>query len=346
MNEKHWVVCAKAGGRTAAMEKKTGKSYKILMGAVVFTIIIGLLVVGGWNLYMRFTTQTIPGLERMDGFIDSFREVYLIAYDGKTERRVIEGSMFPEQREAAKKTLRKITSCRGKKATDWTKDMITYPIYSLTIRPRHQDGKEIRGETVVWSNGYLMTNSGDVYECDVDFEGMFYVAKEENSGWKYNEYEIDHASKIRQFRPLAYADLKWNADMLVLSEFQYPAESEGIVVKLEKQYKENEYQVVKVALKNNSEKDWKYSNEALDVSLEVLVDGKWYCLRHDPDISDSYLNGGIHLNQHLRAGKEMTCEIALAFFGPLPPGEYRIGIPARFDEDYCDAFVCFSVDKW
>lgn len=149
---------------------KTDKKVLLVIGTALLTLILG---ISGVLIYRFSVLQRIPELKRVDELDVNYYDVSVSCYDGEKYKYVSPNSRTKEESLALLDAVHKFASVKGRKVNDWTPDKITYPVYSVTISPVIFKSEEyVPGETVVWSNGYLFTASGDVYKCNPDFRSF------------------------------------------------------------------------------------------------------------------------------------------------------------------------------
>lgn len=322
---------------TASDNKKTSrritrrKQFEICMTALII-ISIGIFI------WLLFQGSRIPELERLDNIEADRYSVYCASYDGKEVTWVSQYVKTSEEAKELTNAVHKFTLCSGVKVKNWTKDKITYPIYALTVRPENFNGPLEIGETVVWTNGYLITSSGDVYKCSPDFSPFL---EADDDDYK-SVTAVDDIAHTRTFRPLTYANQQWNTDLLVASGNTPDKLAPGIEVKVTEVGEKSNLPFITVSLKNTGDTKWNYEDYSLFVSLEVYVDGKYYYIYHDPTIDDD-IRTIPGYSKVLEPGSEDTLEISLGFYGILPSGDYRIIIYGMTGEDYNFATVDYSL---
>ena len=196
----------------------------------------------------------------------------------------------------------------------------------------------IPGETVVWSNGYLFTASGEVYKCDPDFKS--YLEADEND--YVVEAEMDSISKTRTFRPIWYANSIWNKDMLVPFDLKEEAIAEGVKAEVVEISERAGFPLLTIKLKNTGDSTWYYEDNSLFVGMLVVVDGKLYRLVHDPSVDDDIRTIPGYDNP-LPSGSKDSVEISLGYFGTLPPGNYKIVIYGQDNEGYKYALADYKI---
>ena len=185
------------------------------------------------------------------------------------------------------------------RVTGWTLDDITLPIYGMRLSTI--GGTGIR---MAWSNGFWITQTGDVYRFNFDFEAFI-----ERHPWEL-------ASRNNQFAGFP------NAIFMTLDEngwhntFLTPAEAlnppDGIQMRLESNTNEN----VTFTLTNNNDTDWMYG---VHYRIDVLLNDIWYSVPPQPG-NWAFVNIGLILE----AEQTETLTYGWGMHGDLPPGTYRL----------------------
>jgi len=306
----------------------------------VFACAITLLVLALGAVICRFfMLSPIPELERLADIEVSHFEATFISFDGDKLTSISHHAKTLDVQFNDILKIRRFCGLKGVKVTDWTPDKIKYPVYALTIRPiNFKSEKYLPGETIVWSNGYLITSSGDVYRCNPDFS---YFSKKDDGDY-YAEAADRRLDNVKNFRPLALANNKWNKDLLNPSSRSTRELNKDIEAKVKSVTGEEAERIVTVSLKNNGTDIWNYSDQSLFAGLEVKLDGEYYSIYHDPNVDDIYLTV-LFYSKSIGAGRDDVQDYSLGFFGKLPPGEYRIVVFGQNDgvQDY--VFAEFSI---
>ena len=316
--------------------EKTDKKVLLVIGASVLALVLGI----SGLLICRFAVfKRIPELQRVDELDVNYYEVSVSCFDGENYKYVSPNSRTKEESLALMDAVHKFTSVKGRKVDNWTTDKITYPVYAVTISPVIYKSEEyVPGETVVWSNGYLFTASGDVYKCNPDFRSF----TETDDNDFVREADLGDVASVRAFRPLYYAGSKWHKELLNPSGISKEDRAESVVAEVTEVSEWRGFPMVTVTLTNTGEEDWCYEDNALFVSMVVVLDGEWYYLYHDPSVDDDIrtLSG---YDETLEGGAQETVQISLGFYGTLPPGDYMIVIHGQNSSGYC--YACAEYRK-
>jgi len=185
------------------------------------------------------------------------------------------------------------------RVTGWTLDDITMPIYGIRMGTNCGTGI-----WAAWSNGFWITQTGDIYRFDFDF-GEF-----------VNTQRWDRLDKINDFTGFPNAvfltrdDDGWRDTLLTPSVELIPPE--GVEMALVS----NTYENVTFTLTNNHNARWLYG---LHFRVNVLLNDVWYYVPATPG------NWGVHdIGLTLGVGQTVTKTHSLMMYGELPPGTYRI----------------------
>ena len=276
----------------------------------------------------------VPELRRMKKLTKENHYTIFVAHDGENITYWYAGGT-EEDIALSRELIGKLASCRAVRAVSWSSAEITFPIYSVTVRPSFPaDQEDIHGETIAWSNGYLFTSSGKVYRCDIDF-GQFMNA----------DRNIVHCTETTgsvqgvNFRPLLYGGGRWNPEFLtetIQGDLADNAIIEASVTGEDKD--ERGYSVLSVELTNPGEDYWDYSNVCY---MEVLVDGTWYSVPYDPSIDHEIHD---HMLQNILApGRTTGRTYYIEQYGDLPPGQYRIFIRGEYAGEESYAFAEYTI---
>ena len=318
----------------------TGKK-KILIVCILSAVLIGVLALGGWFVCRNLIPVRIPELKSLEQPEDNhFSIVNLYSYDGEALTEYYHYSFSGEGGEKIDKTVRRFLSLKGRRTTDWTPDKITYPVYALEFDASVIDDEEKDRVTVVWSNGYLFTSSGDVYACDPDFTPFM----EELDKLRVRQSGIKDISYSRDFRPMYHAYSKWHPELLHESAVTDDVTVEGIEAEVTRVRIENGYPVATVEIRNNSEKEWHYCDSSIYTYVDLSLDGKHYDIYHDPDINDTYA-GTPYFGNSVEPGETIEIEFGLWLYGRLPKGDYRIVIAGLERGDYNCVCADYRVEK-
>lgn len=316
-------------------QMSTGQKFKrvVKIAAAIFLCVIAVMLAG----YFRY--QRIPGLKRIDKLKVDKYEVFFSSYDGKDFTWIAQHAKDKKEAEKFIKEIHNFNYTRGIKVNDWTEDKITYQIYSLTIRQVNFKGPNEYGETVVWTNGYLITSTGDVYKCNPDFS---FFAEADEDDFEMNTEDVEIAG-LRWIRPLEYVYDKWNKDLIRPSGNLPEERAEGVEAEVTEVSELNGLPYVTISLKNTGITKWNYEDYSLFVYLEAEVDGEYYSIPHDPVIDDD-IRTVPGYSKSIAPGEETEIRVSLAFFGKLPSGEYRIVICGKTGAEYNFASAEYHID--
>ena len=300
----------------------------ILLFALVCTILFLLNFFFG-RPAPEYAGGKIPEMARIARMPADWYDIDVIRYDGTTMTWVIHRIWYDNDVRIYNKYARDILETRGKLVEDWTPDDLAYPMYAFEIEPRKgQLDFEETGEMWVYSNGYLITQTGNVYECDIDFSDLMVV----NENDFLREVEVDDIMQMSCFRPLAYANHKWNPNFLSGTDAMDKRNSD-IEATIIKEYENDGVPMIDINLKNNGDKDWHYEEKSYFFGMIVLVDGEWYCFNDDPAVDVYYATLPTY-GKVLKAGDEVKLTFFSKRYGELPQGNYCIVICGRDGDDY------------
>ena len=222
-------------------------------------------------------------------------------YDGNTvQRRIVFQTASHRQG-----IINELSSVHATRVTDWTHDKIIPPIYGI----------EMSGIFAAWSNGYWITQIGDVYRFDFDFEAFI-----ERQAWDPIRSNVDFAW-FPNARHLTHSIDGGCATLLTPAAQLNPPE--GIEMALVSYTNEN----VTFTLTNNNDIYWMYGTP---FRVDALVDGTWYII---PTIPGSW--GFDDIGLILEAGQTETKTYGLRIYGVLPNGVYRMVV--------YDMYVVFEI---
>ena len=205
-----------------------------------------------------------------------------------------------------------LLSVPAARVTGWTLDDITLPIYGIEMGTTC--GHSIRA---AWSNGFWITQTGDVYRFDFDFEAFI-----ERQRWVYLGKDINFARFPNAFNLTRDAEGWRNTLLTPAAELNPPPEG------IEMAFVSNTNENVKVTLTNNNDVYWLYG---LIFRVDVLLNGVWYNIPTTPANWGFSLIGLI-----LEAGQTETRTYSLDMYGDLPPGTYRLVVH--------DMYVVFEIN--
>jgi len=153
----------------------------------------------------------------------------------------------------------------------------------------------------LWSDGYFITKTGDVYEFEYDFEEFLF-----NHPWSAPE-ELFNVDLMPCAKYVACAEKGWNTSFMTKAQPLTPPE--GIEMQMQLDGAD-----AKVTFTNNTEEEWGYG---LDFGLQVLVDDVWYIVPAEQEM------GFCMVLMLLPPGERAEQTYSLASYGDLPTGTYR-----------------------
>lgn len=210
-----------------------------------------------------------------------------------------------------KEILDSLSDVKAIPAGNWTPELVTWPVYGISVGGFNADGVD-----AVWSNGYLIVADSGAYKFDYDFSKL-----QEGYRWEDTE-EIDSIAYFPCHRWLAQNGDMWMAEYLAPAKEKTPPEH----ITMELTAIETER--LTVTLTNHGDAEWMYG---VSFSLEVLLDGVWYCVPYLPTPQNISF---IDIAYILPAGEAREETYGLSFYGDLPSGTYRLvveGLTTEFE---------------
>jgi len=213
-------------------------------------------------------------------------------FDGET---VLSKIVFHD----AQSIANELQSVPAQRARDWTLDDITLPIYGIRM-----SGAFGRGFWVAWSNGYWITQTGNAYRFDFDFEEFIERQHWENSRSHTNFTWFPNAVFLTR------DEEGWRDTLLTPATELNPPE--GIEMALVS----NANDAVTFTITNKNNIGWTYGTP---FRLDVLLGDIWYEI---PAMPVNFAFASILL--YVGAGQTETKTYNIAMYGDLPPGMYRL----------------------
>lgn len=154
-----------------------------------------------------------------------------------------------------------------------------------------------------WCDGYVFLEDGSVYKADIDFGRI-------TNNYSWQEKDKMPLSSFPNMYYIAKKDGKWNKVFLEKSQ---KLKSNGLNVTIKK----FDGTKLVVKLKNKTKKELCYGE---GFSLQVKIDGSWYCI----PAKDDLIFPSIANIMRAKEGRKKTYN--LSPYGELPSGKYRIVI--------------------
>ena len=228
-------------------------------------------------------------------------------FDGETVlSRVIFQSVSHRQ-----SIIDELQNAPAARAAGWTLDDITLPVYGIEMGTSCG-----RGVRAAWSNGFWITQTGDVYRFDFDFEEFI-----ERQQWE-SPRTSDNIALLPNAIFLTRDSEGWRSTLLTPATELNPPEG------IEMTFVSNTDENVTFTLMNNNDDYWFYG---VHFRVELLLDDIWYNI---PKTSENW--GFIDIGLTLEAGQSETKTYGLHMYGELPPGTYRLVV--------YDMYVVFVID--
>jgi len=258
--------------------------------------------------------------ENTAGYINFLRDDFVITYDNLTTPNELMGNASAENsafmfyifdgemvlsKVVFQSTLHRqgiideLLNAPAARVECWTLDDITLPIYGIKMGTTCGQGMR-----AAWSNGFWITQTGDVYRFDFDFEAFI-----ESQRWESLRNDVNFAwfpNAVNLTRDKA----GWRETLLIPAAELNPPE--GIEMTLVS----NTNDSVTFSLTNNSDVYWFYG---VHFRVDVLLNNVWY------DIPTTPANWGfVDIGLILEAAQTETKTYGLSMYGELPPGIYRL----------------------
>lgn len=232
---------------------------------------------------------------------------------------------------------------------DWDTDKLKYPVYEFSLEAydnRIEDYSQLTDDqkkaahpsfSACWSDGYLITASGDVLKCDTDFEKLIGCMGELEED-SYSRYRMQVYSRITAL----WHDKWYPENMMSLEDYlknRYTDRGMSIeeADRWKAEFKSRDTEKITVTITNVSASELVYGEEAATVFTKI--DGNWYLVPQDPSLGNQvYPAIGYILLKGDSVDHEMRC-------GYLPKGDYAVlvdlgtGVTAEFEYE----LVEFSV---
>ena len=322
----------------------------VTRGCIMFRKIISLLLTSGMCIaaascsVLPGSKVTIPELVSITDFAEDdegYIEVRLICFDGEkatiydSDVKFKDRDQYLKDKDRLNRIVKKTVSRKGTPAPDFTPDDIKYPVYSFMVEPRKIGEDFEYGENIVWTNGYLITDSGDAYKCNMDFSSI--TGSEDL--FRIQEHDDANALKWSCFRPLAMANGEWNTDLLSPVEPERVKTAPVVKGKAVNRYQKNGYDWVSIEFENWSDKDWDFSNSYV---IDVRVEGQLYSIPRDA-CRNSYEIGVMSYQNLVLKSTKTTKDYCLSVYGDLVPGDYVISVFAKCGGEDCVILVDYTI---
>lgn len=185
----------------------------------------------------------------------------------------------------------------GDEVKDFDTDSLSGSLYGIGI------GSKDGWIRLAWCDGYVFLEDGSVYKADIDFGRI-------KNNYSWQDKDKMPLSSFPNMYYIAKNNGKWNQRFLEKSK---KLKSNGLKVTTKK----FDGTKLVVKLKNKTKKEVCYGE---GFSLQVKLDGSWYCI---PARDDMYF---IAIANIMRAGQGTKKTYDLSAYGELPSGKYRIVI--------------------
>lgn len=210
---------------------------------------------------------------------------------------------------------------------DWDPGKLTYPVYEISLRTYDStiDESKMTADQkkeanlafgFCWSNGYLIAASGDVLECDTDFEKLCECLGErfelDNYGINMRVYSRVSALWHDKWYPENMMPLEDYLKTKILNDSMTITEAEG----WNAEFKSMDSERITVTINNVSASMLLYGEK--DATVFTKIDGEWYLVPKDPSLTERilyYSTDGLPLFGGESVDLDMRC-------GYLPKGDY------------------------
>lgn len=153
----------------------------------------------------------------------------------------------------------------------------------------------------LWSDGYFITKTGEVYKFDYDFEALL-------SDYPWSEPdEFTNLTVMPGAKYVAKTDDGWNTAFMTEAEPLTPPQ--GITMQAQVEGDQITAQFI-----NNTSEEWGYG---YDFGLRVLVDDVWYYVPADQEMAFC------EVLMLLQPGETSEETYSLSPYGKLPSGTYQ-----------------------
>ena len=280
--------------------------------------------------------QRIPELVKMEEYLDKRPfEVSLYVQEEDKFTSYYEWVTGREAYEELQNTMLELLSGKGTKVKDFNRDKITYPIISMIVSPEEFQVQNEPGEAIVWTNGYLITDSFDVYKCDLDFD----LITENDELFRSHEYDFEFTYATGVFRNLAMAYGKWDESLMNTVQPEMLKVPDNVKAKVVRETETEKGKCVTVEFDNYSDIDWKFSSSAY---MAIEINDAYYSIPNDPCF-DGYTIGTLSYNCSVIRHEITSEDYYLIPYGDLPPADYILLIPAQAGSDTCFVQVKYKV---
>ena len=246
----------------------------------------------------------------------------LSEYDGK---KYLYNSFHDEMRDFVKA----LSEVDMEYVDDWDPGKLEYPVYGFSLQASDASAG---GDTRIffdacWSDGFLITASGDVLKCDVDFEKL-----SEGLGERSDMGYCGQSMRVFN-RVSAFWNGKWNKkNMMKLEDYLDDRfTSSGMTVNKadgwSAEFKSFATGNITVTLKNDSAPGLIYGNGYAHVFKKI--DGTWYLVPEDPNLKHVYFTA---LGYVLHTGESVDLELVC---GELPKGDYALLVDLNTGDTGC-----------
>jgi hypothetical protein len=257
-------------------------------GIILFLLMVGL---AGCNGSENLTSPN----ELMGGASAENSAFMFYVFDGETvTSKIVFQSVAHRQG-----IVDELSNAPVARVEDWTLDDITLPVYGIEMGTTCGYGMR-----AAWSNGFWITQEGDAYRVDFDFEEFI-----ERQRWELRRGDVDFAWFPNAIF-LTRDEDGWRDTLLTPSAELNPPEG------IEMDFVSNTNSTVTFTLTNNNDTEWMHG---VGFRVEVLLGGVWYAIPTTPE------NWGFPaVGITLWPNEPETKTYRLTMYGELPKGTYRL----------------------
>ena len=197
--------------------------------------------------------------------------------------------------------LNRVNAVPVTKASDWSPDRLTFPIYGFHMENTGGGGTDVEA---AWTNGYWIGQTGDVFNYQLDFAAL---AKDRVWGDKVTYYST--ATDFPCALWLVDDATSWTQQLMVPADDMTPPK--GVTMALDTW----DDDIVTVSFTNNSGTDWAWQSFA----LQRRLGDTWYSMPRQPDANPISMP-----DFPIAAGQKQSQAFNVGWKDQLPPGTYRL----------------------
>ena len=158
--------------------------------------------------------------------------------------------------ELTQQVIDELSSVKATEVSNWSLNDTTLPVFGISMGTT--SGNLI---SAAWSNGYWITQSGDVYKFNFDFNKLL-----QDHDWE-SRAVFQSISSFPNAHLFTRDENGWNSTFLTAAREPDPPEGISMILN---SWDEDQ---VSVYISNNTDAEWMYGQH---YSLHVLIDDDWY----------------------------------------------------------------------